>query len=467
MYYACMGRTAGTQAVEDAIGVLEAEAMFGSDVYTVPVRVAEHADKIFLDLADPQWRVIEIGCNVWEVVSESSMRFRRNRTMLALPEPKRGATLDALRPFVNVKTDADWLLLLAWLLAALRPQGPYPCLVLTGEQGTAKSTLGRTLQRLIDPNAGDLRYEPKEARDLAIAANGAWVVAYDNLSHLPQWLSDALCRLATGGGFSTRQLYTDDEEVIFNAKRPVILTSITDVVIAGDLMDRSVTLQLEHIPEEQRKTEQQFDAAFSGARPHILGAILDAVAAGLRLLPTLQMPRLPRMADFQVWAEACLQGAGYPAGAFTAAYEGNRRHANRLVLEASPVATALLKLLDVEGPFEGTSDQLLTTLNARRGEGNKPPQGWPAKPHVLSGHLKRIAPNLRKEGVDLTWSLSHHPRTIRAERRRDGASPASLDDPKGDAGDGGDAPSRTCSYEDQDDDDTREPERGDAWEGEP
>jgi hypothetical protein len=384
IYYESQGKAAGSQAVEDALGVLEAKALFAGAEHAAPVRLAEHAGNIYLDLADPLWRAVEITPDGWQIVKDPPVRFRRSRGSLPLPEPVKGGTLEDLRQFANVKTDEDWLLLLAWALAAMRPRGPYPCLLLTGEQGTAKSTLGRTLQRLTDPNAGDLRCEPKEPRDLAIAANAAWVVAYDNLSHLPQWLSDALCRLATGGGFSTRQLYTDDEEMIFNAKRPVLLTSIADVVTAPDQLDRSITLQLEQIPEDKRKTEQEFDAAFEAARPRILGALLSAVAAGLKTMPTVRLAKLQRMADFQVWAEACLRGIGYKECAFTAAYEGNRGDANRVALEASPVATALINLLDAEGPFEGTSSELLCILNRRRGEDKKPPEGWPAPTPFLA-----------------------------------------------------------------------------------
>jgi hypothetical protein len=456
VYYESQGKAAGGQAVEDALGVVEAKALFAGAEHPAPVRLAEHAGNIYLDLADPLWRAVEIRPGGWRVVEDPPVRFRRGRGTLPLPEPTRGGKLDDLRRFVNVKTDADWLLLLAWVLAAMRPRGPYPNLLLTGEQGTAKSTLGRSVQRLTDPNAGDLRCEPKEPRDLAIAAHTAWVVAYDNLSHIPQWLSDALCRLATGGGFGTRQLYTDDEEMIFNAKRPVLLTSITDVVTAGDLLDRCITLQLEPIDEANRKTEQEFDGAFEKARPRILGALLDAVAAGLKTLPTVRLDKLQRMADFQLWAEACLSGVGHKAGAFSAAYEANRGDANRVALEASPVAAALIGLLDADGSFEGTASQLLCVLNRRRGEDKKPPDGWPARPHTLSGHLRKLAPNLRREGIDVAWSASHHPRTVTLRRRGGGASqasPASQSTPTGDARDGGDAPSRTCPHDD-----------GDAWE---
>ena len=158
------------------------------------------------------------------MLTEAPVRFRRARGMEPLPVPIHGGSLDELRPFTPVADDASWILLKSWLVAAYRPSGPYPLLVLQGPQGSAKTSVGRTLRSLIDPNVAPLRAEPKEERDLMIAGTNGWCVAIDNISYLQPWLSDALCRLATGGGFSTRQLYSDDEEKIFAAMRPTILT---------------------------------------------------------------------------------------------------------------------------------------------------------------------------------------------------------------------------------------------------
>jgi hypothetical protein len=152
--------------------------------------------------------------------------------MLPLPTPITGGTVEDLRPFINVRKE-DWELLVAWLLMAYAPRGPYPILGLSGGQGTAKSTTARVLRSLIDPSAAPLRTAPREERDLMISANAGRILAFDNLSHLPQWLSDAFCRLATGGGFSTRELYSNDEETLFDAQRPVLFTAIEDIAVEG------------------------------------------------------------------------------------------------------------------------------------------------------------------------------------------------------------------------------------------
>jgi hypothetical protein len=203
--------------MQDALCVLEGQALFSGQEQSVFTRLAGHEGKIYLDLANEQWQVVEIGPNGWCVVSKSPVKFRRAKGTLPIPTPIPGGSMDALRPFVNLASEADWHLYVAWLLAAFRPTGPYPVLCVHGEHGSAKTTLSRVARRLIDPNGAPLHSEPREICDIMIAATNGWIVVYNNLSRLPDWLSDALCRLSTGGGFSTRELYSDADEVLFGA----------------------------------------------------------------------------------------------------------------------------------------------------------------------------------------------------------------------------------------------------------
>ena len=184
---------------------------------------------LFLDLGDSTWRAIEIQATGWHVVNRPGVHFRRAAGQRALPEPARDGSIGLLRKYVNVEP-ADMPLLIGWLTAALRPAGPHPILVINGEQGSAKSRLARICKLLVDPHSTPLRAEPKDHRDLMVAALHGWAHAYDNLSAMPDWLSNGLCRLVTGGGISTRGLFTNHDEVVWSAHRPLILTSIDDIV---------------------------------------------------------------------------------------------------------------------------------------------------------------------------------------------------------------------------------------------
>jgi hypothetical protein len=221
-FYLDSHRVPNRETITEALGVLEGRARFDGEEHPVAVRLAEHDGAVYLDLGDALWRVIEVTQEGWRVIDKSPVRFRRPRGALALPEPVRGGCVDELRDVALPNlTDATWRLLCAWLVMAFRPRGPYPVLELNGEQGSGKSTVGRVLRHHIDPNVAALRAEPRDVRDLVIAASNSWCLALDNLSRVQPWLSDQLCRLATGGGFATRELYSDLEEVLIDVQRPV------------------------------------------------------------------------------------------------------------------------------------------------------------------------------------------------------------------------------------------------------
>jgi hypothetical protein len=415
-YYDTHGRTPGSQAVQDALNVIAGQAVYEGPEYEVAVRLAEQDGSVWLDLADRDWHAVRVGPDGWAVLPECPVRFVRKRGMLALPEPARGGSMKLLRPLLNLADDDNWVLFVACLVAALRPDRPFPVLAVNGEQGSAKSTLCRMGRGLIDPNSAPLRRPPRDARDLMIAANNGWVVAYDNLSGIKAELSDCLCCLATGGGFGTRGLYTDDEEKLFSAKRPIMLNGIEDVATRPDLLDRAVTLTLPPIPDEQRRDEDELWRRYEKMRPRVLGALLDAVSAGLKNLAGVKLAGMPRMADFAKWVVACEPALGWEKGAFMSAYSGNVRGANEAALEASSVAGALRLLLEGEmgRPWTGTMADLLEQLGKLVTDKVSGSEDWPRSPRMLSGALRRLAPNLRRAGVSVEFSTkwTRHGRTV-------------------------------------------------------
>ncbi len=232
-HYAKTHGAPGSQAIADALAVLSGRARYDGAEHETAVRVAGGPDAVYLDLGDPSWRAVQITPDGWRVITDPPVRFIRSRGMLALSEPTRGGSIADLRALVHVASDGDYRLIIGWLLGALRPTGPYPLLSLVGEQGGGKSTVARLVRRLIDPHVAELRAEPRTIDDVMIAASRSRVVALDNLSHLAPWLSDALCRVATGGALTKRELYSNDDETIIEAVRPTIVTSIADVVARG------------------------------------------------------------------------------------------------------------------------------------------------------------------------------------------------------------------------------------------
>jgi hypothetical protein len=387
-----------SEALQSALNVIEAKGHFDGPMLDVNVRVAGLDGKIYLDLADPTWRAVEIDETGWRVVDRPPVRFRRSSGMLALPEPRQGGDVAALKGFLNLANDRDFVLVVAWLATALRNHGPYPVLVLAGEQGSAKSTLSSILRWLIDPNSAPLRALPREDRDLFIAANNGHVLSFDNVSGLPTWISDTLCRLATGGGFAVRQLYTDQDEILFDAQRPIILNGIEEVVTRPDLADRAIFLNLEPIPEKKRRQEAEIMSELKAALPDILGGLLDAMAHGLKHLPTTHLSTLPRMADFAIWATAC-EGALWEPGTFAKAYKANIAGAIESVIDADMVSDAVRDFMEKRDGWQGSAKDLLGALADQVGDKLSRQKAWPQTPRALAGRLTRAAPVLRKIGI--------------------------------------------------------------------
>jgi len=267
-------------------------------------------------------------------------------------------------------------------------------LAIAGEQGSAKTVLSKLLRALIDPSVAPVRALPRDERELFIAASNGHVLAFDNLSGLPPWLSDTLCRLTSGGAFSTRRLFTDQDEILFAAARPIILNGIEEVITRPDLADRAILLMLAPIAERQRRPETALWREFELARPRILGALLDAAAHGLQMLPQVDPKRLPRMADFALWVAAC-EGAFRPAGTLETAYSNNRRDAIENIVDADPVPACVRELMADRAHWTGSASDLL-----RAGTNVA---GWPKNPHALAGRLRRAQTFLRTLGIEIAF----------------------------------------------------------------
>lgn len=399
----------GAQAIQDALAVLDGVALFEGPEEPVHTRTARHDGRIYLDLANDDWSVVEIARDGWAIVPRSPVRFRRPAGMLPLPHPVSGkAQLEDFRGLLNIGNDEDWLLTVGWLLGTLMGDGPYPIKELVGEAGSAKTTHARLTRTVVDPASAPVRRPPREGRDLMIAASNGLVVALDNLSDLSDWLADDLCRLATGGGFATRQLYTDDDEVIFNAMRPIVLTGIGGVgEDRNDLPDRTLRIRKPRIEKSKRRKSADVDAAFGRLHPGLLGLLLDATAVALDSAGQVTFDALPRMADFAAWAEAAVRELGWEQGEFLEAYEASHARAHGVAVEASPIGP-LLADVGLNGGFQGTASELLARLEGKVDEKETRRKEWPKTAAVLGKLLRRLAPDLRGVGVTVEEGDARH-----------------------------------------------------------
>jgi hypothetical protein len=407
--------------IRRVIGGLEALARFGGrgggGAPLVSVRVGGGDGRrggaaYYIDLGDSSGHAIEISAGGWSIAEKPGVNFRSPGGQLALPVPSREGSIELLRPYVNL-SQADFRLLVAWMAAALQPVGPYPILVLYGEQGSAKSTLVKVVRRLIDPQHATVLALPASTRDMMVAAVNGWLLAYDNISSIRGWLSDSLCVLATGGAIAGRALYSNDERSVIAAQRPVILSGIDEYVRRSDLSDRSVFLHLPAIMPDQRRMEEDFWHAFREDEPRIFGGLLDAIASGLSGLALVKLAELPRMADFAAFAEAMGRALGWGAETVLSDYYANRHYATAANVEDSLVACTIIGA--AQGKFfkwRGTATEMLSELGKLAGrEATRSPR-WPKSPWWLTNELRRIGPELRTYGLSITFERTGGKRLI-------------------------------------------------------
>jgi putative DNA primase/helicase len=400
-YYKMTGGAMEEKILKETLRQYEAMAEFDGPELPVFLRVGHTTNEVFIDLCDDKWQAVHITGDGWRVV-QPQIKFARRQGMLALPTPTKDAGALAKLNKILAHLDNDSRTLAkCFLLGALHPKGPFPLLLVTGEQGSGKTSLCLQIRSLIDPSEAPTTTAPRNERDLMIAASKSWLQAFENLSTIKQDLSDALCRLATGGAMRTRKLYKDDQEMIYKAVRPAMLNSIIDgVATSGDLADRALLIHTKQIPPAERRTDASLKEEFEKDRAAIFGLLCTAVSVALRNQDNVDTGYLPRMADFAKWAAAGESALGLKPGDFAAAYTRTRNSATMNALEASPVYVPLMNLMENRTLHKTDMTDLLNELgrlNAERG------RDFPKTALELRGQLNRLVPLLRVVGVTITF----------------------------------------------------------------
>lgn len=404
------GKPPTAAALSDAIASLEAECDL-VEREPVAVRVAQQAGRVIVDLGCPAGRALVIVAGSWRVVRRSPVLFRRTALTGQLPDPT-GVAPDLTRLASMLNVSAETLPLLAgWLVAAWLPEFPAPVLFVHGEQGTGKSSATRYVVQVADPGPVPLRSAPRDVGDWVTAAAGSRVIGLDNLSSIPGWLSDALCRSVTGDGQVRRALYTDGDLAVVSFRRAIALNTIDSGSLRGDLADRMLWIELERIGEHQRRPEAALSAAWEAAHPSIVAGLADLTAKVLELLPSIELAELPRMADFaRVLAavDQVLSSEGL------AKFRAQKSELAANVIDGDLVAAAVRDLALARATWEGSATDLLKLLTEVTFGERRPPRSWPTSPQAMSGALTRMAPSLRAVGI----GVEQLPRTKAGRRVR-------------------------------------------------
>jgi hypothetical protein len=410
LYFEIYEKGLSKQAISEAQDTLEAKAIRRGNLIKPALRAARVDQTVEIDLCNDEGQIVIVTGNDWRVAGsyQSKAFFPRRHGQLPLTPPVR--VEDALKKFFALYGIADTkaqILVASWLLSCIIVGTPTPILILNGGQGTGKTALAQALVRLIDPQSPELSTLPTDERDLCISARTALVLGFDNVSRLTAEMSDAFCRLATGGGIKNRKLFTDDEQVSFSGIRAVVFNGIPDVVHADDLRERSIVITLEPIAKKNRKKLEWIEQQFYAQAPEVLGCLLDGVSAVLKATDNEPPAELERMADFAVLAQAGMPALGFTAEDFATAYSENLAASLENVLDSNLVAQLIRAM---PHNFEGTYTDLLKRLREQA-------DSWewkdlPRSPRQLGNVVRRLQPGLATVGISVSHRHSNGHRIV-------------------------------------------------------
>lgn len=405
IYYEKTGKAPNNDAINQSISVLQMMGIFSNNERKLEKRVAKYNGDFYYDLVDSKGRVIKItneGCKVEE---NPPILFTRNKNMKEQIEPDfsidRKSLIDLVDKHFRFRTEEDKIIYTVYLVTCFVADIPHPILVLHGEKGAAKSTTMRMTRSLVDPAIRDLLTMPTSISDLALILANNYMPSFDNLETISAEKSDMLCTAATGGGFSKRTLYTDEDETILSFKRSVALNGINIVATRADLLDRCIISELERISFEERRTEKEVWDAFESDKAKILGACLMAVSKAIEIYPSIELDRLGRMADFTIWGYAVAEALEIGGEEFLNAYLNNQSRANEEAISSNPVAAAIVAMMKGSTSWSGSVARLLEELEkvADIEKINTKVRAWPKASHVLSKRLKEVKSNLEQVGI--------------------------------------------------------------------
>ncbi len=413
LHWEALNKSVLSHTVDAVITTLEGIASTSGEKKEVFNRVAYVDGVIYYDIGDDK-RVIEITKDGWTIKTTCPVLFRRYQHQVVQDLPEEGGDLKNICNYLNVSSDAHKILLTTYLPVALFPEIARQLLLMHGPQGSGKSTALGLIRSLIDPSVIPLLTPPTNNLDISRDANHNYCFYLDNVSGIDQKLSDAMCRLVTGSALTKRELYSDDEDVIYKLKRAVGLNGVAQFANNPDLLDRCLIVQLERIGEQSRRLDNDLLSQFREEKPKLLGALYSVVSgilASLSEIEKLHLP-LPRMADYYLHAATAAHVVGYGVEGFVKAYEQNVNEQNQESINASTVGILLLDFMSLRGDkWEGSSSTLYTALSSLA-EGNSTLSKYPRSPAWIWRKIQEIKPTLESIGILAEKDDSVRPRRI-------------------------------------------------------
>ncbi|MDP3792205.1 MAG: bifunctional DNA primase/polymerase [bacterium] len=398
-YWKTYKKSPNGDAISGALNVIEGKACFEGEKKVLENRVAFVGEEIWFDMANDKWETIQINKEGWELIEHPPVIFRRYSHQKGQSLPTKGGNLSDIFKYINVKHEDQKILLLAWIISCFIPNIPHPVLYIYGPQGSAKSTTCKFLRSIIDPSVIEVAEFPKKLEEFIQKLSHNWFLPFDNITRISSEHSDLLCRAVSGTGFSKRELYSDDDDVIYNFKRCISINGINLLALKPDLLERCILLELERVPKEDRKQEQELLHDFYNDLPSILGAIFDAISKAISIKPGIVSYNLPRMADFALWGCAISEALGFTTADFIDAYGRNIEIQHDEVINENIEASFVLNFIKERDEWEGSATELLKEMKYEYAE--DPSIKIPKTANALSKKLNQLKTNLEEAGISV------------------------------------------------------------------
>ena len=380
-------------------------------------------DEIYYDLCNPDWEMVRITRNGWEIVKHSAkILFKRYAIGNAQVYPKKDYPSDILEQFTkltNLNQDdednkilAEVYLISLFLLANL----PKPIMNPYGSKGSGKTTYQEMVKQVVDPSGILTASFPNSLPELAQVISHQYLTIFDNVSEIKELTSDLLCRAVTGGTFQKRGLYTNDEDFIFEMMRAVGFNGINVVATRSDLLDRMLSLRLDLIDKRKRRKLKEIRNEFQHILPYLLGFIFDKLVDVLNRMGEVNLQELPRMADFAEMCELISRCLGYPPMKFTEAYNRNIGFSNEEAINSNLVASVIVNMMKTQAAWAGKIGMLRTKLNEVVSQKIDLQEivrdkEWPKTDHALRDRLNEVIPNLLEMGIVVDKQEDKHTKT--------------------------------------------------------
>lgn len=390
-------------ALKQVIDLCEAKAWFSGEEIKLFNRCTEKDNVIYYDLADKEHNCVKISSDGVTIEPNRKIMFVNRKNQKAQVKPDLNyEDISVLDKHYRFQSEEDRSLHIVTLITSFIPDISHPIIVFYGEKGSSKTTTMRKDRGIIDPANSEIMVLPKADKDLALTLSNNYLSCFDNLENISAEKSNMLCMACTGGGFTSRTLYTNDDETIHKFKVPIILNGINVVATKADLLDRCILIELERIPSDERREDSDIYSQFENDKPKILGAIFNILVQAKQIYPDVRLNRLGRLADFTRWGYAVAEACGIGGENFLSAYLNNQARANQEALDSNPVANAVILFMNQTDSFQGKISELLMELNAvaiQNGIDVKSPL-WANEANVLSRRLNELKSNLNKEGIE-------------------------------------------------------------------